>query len=216
MGDARLGRRHLRTGHHPWGSDRYDSTVVPPAAKADVDAIAAGQFFNLALKNGAVIGWGDNRYGQTDVPEAAHTGVTAIAAGAYHALALTDEGKVIAWGDNRNKQTDIPAAVTNGVVTAIAAGKDFSAAVVGGRVYAWGAKLAAISVPANAQSKVTEVSGGYDHLVALRDNGQTVQWQVNPYSLLTVPAAVGTKVQAISAGAYHTLALRGDPPPTAH
>ncbi|MFJ8944617.1 RCC1-like domain-containing protein [Streptomyces sp. NPDC102395] len=50
--------------------------------------MAAGRFFSLALRHGAVLAWGDNRYEQTELPEGTHSGISAIAAGAHHALAL--------------------------------------------------------------------------------------------------------------------------------
>ncbi|MFD7561202.1 hypothetical protein ACFV9E_42815, partial [Streptomyces sp. NPDC059835] len=81
-----------------WGSDRYDATTVPAAAKNDVAAIATGQYFSPALKNSSVLAWSEARKGQTEVPEDARTGVTAIVAGAHHALAPTTDGEVIAWG----------------------------------------------------------------------------------------------------------------------
>ena len=84
---------------------------------SNVIAVAAGEFFSLALlKNGTVLAWGRNDLGQlgngrmTDsvVPVVVKglTGVAAISAGGCggtsegHSLALLNTGKVRSWGDN--------------------------------------------------------------------------------------------------------------------
>jgi len=70
-----------------WGYNGQGQTNVPDAALNGATAISAGDFHNLALKDGGVIAWG-NRYGEGSVPDAAKSGVTAIAAGRGHNLAL--------------------------------------------------------------------------------------------------------------------------------
>ncbi len=89
-----------------------------------VTAIAAGDFFDLALlSDGTVVGWGVNASGQlgtgtTSGPETCGkgasatacsrvpvavsglTGASAIAAGESHALALLQDGEAMAWGAN--------------------------------------------------------------------------------------------------------------------
>lgn len=76
----------------------------------NVTAIAAGDFYSMALRNGGVYTWGYNSYGELGnglttlglTPggvSGLSTGVTAIAAGAYHSLAVQNGG-VYAWGYN--------------------------------------------------------------------------------------------------------------------
>src|SRR6266404_3089500 len=82
-----------------WGGGGY---ATPVAAQSGVTAIAAGDFFILALKNdGSVVAWGIY---EPTVPVAVQSGVTAIAAGGAgnqnHAVALKNDGSVVAWGDN--------------------------------------------------------------------------------------------------------------------
>jgi alpha-tubulin suppressor-like RCC1 family protein len=75
-----------------------------------VTAIAAGSFFGMAIKDGALWVWGAGNYGQlgtggggnahSPVPVTnLNSGVTAIAAGNSHALAVRN-GVVYAWGRN--------------------------------------------------------------------------------------------------------------------
>src|SRR6185503_16976613 len=86
-------------------------TTVPVAAQSGVRAIAAGEYYTVALKaDGSVVAWGRNDSGQTTVPVAAQSGVTAVAAGWRHAVALKADGTVVAWGRNDLGQTTVPVA----------------------------------------------------------------------------------------------------------
>ena len=79
-----------------------------------VSSIAAGEYHNLALKNGTVWAWGFNTDGELGngtrtsssnaVEVSSLTGVSAIAAGDFHSLALKSDGTVWAWGDNEYGQ----------------------------------------------------------------------------------------------------------------
>jgi len=103
-----------------WGEDSDGDTIVPPGL-ANVVAVAAGDFHNLALKSdGTIVAWGNNDYGQTNVP-AGLTNVVAVAAGGWHEVALKNDGTIAAWGDDTYGQTDVPAEASN--IVAIAAGK---------------------------------------------------------------------------------------------
>ena len=93
-----------------WGDNASGQTSVP-AGLTDVQAIAAGLWHTVALKNdGTVIAWGYNfkSSGPTAVP-AGMGDVWAIAAGRYHTVALKNDGTVISWGNNSNGQTTLPA-----------------------------------------------------------------------------------------------------------
>lgn len=129
-------------------------------ALANVQAIAAGEDFSLALlSTGTVVSWGDDESGQLgDGREETKrslgraisglSGVVAIAAGAEHSLALLSNGTVMAWGDNEQGQLGdgtttnrpLPVAVPGlSNVVAIAAGGNHSVALLAnGTVYTWG------------------------------------------------------------------------------
>jgi alpha-tubulin suppressor-like RCC1 family protein len=91
---------------------------------SDVQAIAAGTYFSLALKSdGTVWAWGGNSYGQLGTNSTVEhqspvqvqgpggvdvsgylSDVKAISAGEHHSLALKRDGTVWAWGENNHGQ----------------------------------------------------------------------------------------------------------------
>jgi len=122
-----------------------------------VKAVAAGEFFNLALlSDGTVVAWGDNNEGQlgnnnapNDSPVPVQVlgvggqgilrNIVALAGGNRHSLALSADGQVYAWGDNSDGQLgdgnliqgNVPVLVgTLTDVVAIGAGSFHSLAVV--------------------------------------------------------------------------------------
>ncbi|MBV1852248.1 RCC1 domain-containing protein [Catellatospora tritici] len=130
--------------------------------KGKVTAIAAGDFFSLALlADGTVQAWGENRYGQlgngttsdqpqpTPVTVSGLTGVRAIDGGATHSLAALRDGSVRSWGDNSTGQlgtgdttpssVPVPVVQLGAKVKAVAAGDGYSLALTeGGKVKGWG------------------------------------------------------------------------------
>ncbi|MFF0477372.1 RCC1 domain-containing protein [Streptomyces sp. NPDC004284] len=162
------------------------------------------------------------------------------------ALALLADGTVRSWGGNTSGQLgdgtttarSFPATVAglSGVSSVSAAGGPFALAVRGGRVLAWGTnaygqlgnglttpdKDGPVTRPAAVQSlnRVTDVSGGCEHAVALREDGTVWTWGRNNYGQLgtgtdadrntpqKVPGLDG--VVAVAAGCLHTLALTAD------
>ncbi len=151
------------------GTNTDSSTPVrvklPPGTS--VSSVAAGASHVLALTGGGhAYGWGYNRYGQlgdgttTDAiaPVRLHlpvpgTGrVTALFAGCYHSLALTSTGKVLAWGNNAEGQ------LGDGDKTD---------------------SPTAVKVALPAGTKVTAVSAGCLHSLALTASGRVLAWGDN-------------------------------------
>jgi alpha-tubulin suppressor-like RCC1 family protein len=156
-------------GNGALGNGTTNSSTTPVAVSAPltsgVTAIAEGNQFSLAIKNGGVWAWGVNDVGQLGdgtttfnrtAPVAVTglaSGVTAIAAGLRHSLAVQNGG-VYAWGNNVTGQlgngtadttgqhsTPAPVSALASGVTAVAAGKFHSLAVRNGGVYSWGANF---------------------------------------------------------------------------
>ncbi|MGW4702629.1 RCC1 domain-containing protein [Streptomyces sp. NPDC004285] len=159
------------------------------------------------------------------------------------ALALLDDGTVLSWGGNTSgqlgngttTQQGFPAAVAglSGVSAVSAAGGPFALAVRGGRVLAWGtndygqlgngrttpdsAGPATRPVAVQSLNRVTDVSGGCGHSVALREDGTVWAWGRNDFGQLgnggstarNTPGKVPglDDVVAVAAGCLHTLAL---------
>ncbi|MEV5984906.1 Ig-like domain repeat protein [Streptomyces sp. NPDC052051] len=170
--------------------------------------------------------------------------VTAIAGGGYHSLALTSDGRVFGWGLNTegelgdgtftNRNTPVETLLPAGVeITAIAAGGQHSLAVTSdGRVLAWGLNISGalgdgttvnsstpVEVLLPAGTRVTAVTGGAYHSLAVTTDGRILGWGYNidgqlgdgttvnrltPVEMLLPPDVRAT---AVAAGYGHSLAL---------
>ena len=194
-----------------------------PSGLSGVTAIAAGNYYSLALKSdGTVVAWGCGLLGvqgACNVPSDL-SGVTRIAAGGDYALALKADGTLVAWGKNCSDvytdfgQCNVPSSLSG--VTAIAAGFAQSLAVKSdGTVVAWGCGTASgfssdygqCDVPAGL-SGVTAVAAGYFHSLALKSDGTVVAWgcAIDNVGQCSVPNGL-SGVTAISAGLHHSVAL---------
>jgi len=167
----------------------------------NVVALAAGDYFNLALKaDGSVWAWGRNSNGQvgngtqTLAPYAvqAKSGCQAIGAGGAFSLAVDAQGRVWGWGHNAFGQLGDATSVD----------RPSPVAVVG-------------------LTNVVSVAGGESFSLALRDDGAVWAWGENGvhYRLgdgtstnRSTPARVLglTGVIAISTNWRHSMALKSD------
>ncbi len=197
-----------------WGDNAKGQLDVPARARSRVTAIAAGNGFSLALKNGKVISWGDvgcqswlGDMNQVAQPEL--DGVDAITARDCQAMALRD-GEVIAWGfAYSNPALSLPAEVKSDV-TAIATSHAVSLAVKGGRVIAWGGgTVSQMVVPVEAQTGVTDVATVQAFSMALKNNGQVITWgRPEGDPLLQVPDEAQSGVTAIATNGSQAMALK--------
>jgi alpha-tubulin suppressor-like RCC1 family protein len=189
-----------------WGDNTAGQTNVPASA-TNITAVAAGGFFNLALRsNGTVLAWGTNNAAITNVP-ATVTNIAAISAGFAHGLALRSNGTVVAWGLNTSGQTNVPAGLTD--IKAIAAG-EFHNLVLrsNGTVVAWGFNSnGQTNIPVNA-TNVAAIATGFA-CYALQSNGTVRAWGSNLVGQAGVLPTL-TNIIAISSGLAHAWALRND------
>ena len=121
------------------------SSVDASAPLSGVTAIAAGDAFNLALRQGTVLAWGCNADSQlgdgttTDKTKAVAvqsaagplSGITAITAGAKHGAALKGDGTVWVWGLNSGGQLAIGNTTTQPVAVQIPGVTDACAIAAG-------------------------------------------------------------------------------------
>lgn len=160
-----------------------DSLVpLPMFEPTGVSAVAAGEEFVLVLADGTVKGWGANGVGElgdgtsndrestpvtvTGLPEAP----TAIAAGEQFGVALEPNGTVWAWGDNENGQ-------------------------LGDETSAGPSKCSVTETPCSTEAvevqglpiekeKVTAISAGGGHALALTEGGNVWAWGENEFGQL--------------------------------
>jgi len=182
-----------------------------------VVAVSANDCYSLALKaDGTVWAWGKNSCGQlgngtdyTDdpVPQRVYglEEIVAISAGSSHALALKADGTVWAWGDNNKTKLGI------------------------------GSEELKIHTPQQVKdpdgnsylSGIVAISAGFDHSLALKDDGTVWAWGDNSWGQLGQGTSSGfepypiqvkdssgagylSEVVAIAAGPFHNLALKSD------
>ena len=188
-----------------WG---YDSVgqASPPEGLTAV-AIAAGDYFSIALKaDGTVVGWGGDSYGETS-PPAGLTDVVAIGGGSFHSIALKADGTVVGWGDSNFGQMP-PAGLTD--VVAIAVGGYHNLGLkADGTVVAWGNNEFGQIDPPEGLTDVVAITAGWMHSMALMPDGTVVAWGNNEFGQIDPPEGL-TDVVAIAAGMFHSLALKAD------
>ena len=238
--------------------------AVPAAAAAASGNASAAAVAGASAAARTLLDWGNNAFGElgdgmsglsspySDVPVKvklpAGTTVLAAAAGCDHGLALTSAGRVLAWGDNNEDQLgdgsttsrDTPVQVklpAGTKITAISAGCYHSLALTSaGRVLAWGYNASgqlgngsttsrdtpvtiATSPGGPPVGKVTALSAGCNHSLALTSRGVVLAWgfggdgqlgdgsMADRHTAVRVKLPAGTKATAISAGCLQGLAL---------
>jgi len=173
-----------------FGNSGSNQCIVP-GLNEGYARVSAGLNHSIALTNadgrgseGAVVCWGNNTLGKASPP--ANLGLCkGIAAGSSFSVALTTAGTIRCWGDNTKGQCqpniDVPAGYH---IIRIAAGANHGMALLSeaidrplnGLVRVWGDNsLRQISGNPNP-SGVKEIAAGWDHCVALKEDGTVLVW----------------------------------------
>lgn len=198
------------------------SRILTPIAGTFISSIKAGANHSMVLKyDGTVYTWGDNTYGQLGIGTIGTgtnqktpvqvkmadgsflTKIIAIGGGANHSIALKDDGTVWTWGYNNYGQLGIG---TQG------AGTD---------------QKFPVQVKLNDGTPLTNIvaiSGGANHMVALKSDGTVWTWGYNAYGQLgdgtktnqanpvqvTLPDVVLSKIISITSRKDHTIVTSSD------
>jgi alpha-tubulin suppressor-like RCC1 family protein len=203
------------------GDGRMPDSDVPVTVKLPsgvrASQVRGGGSFALALTIGdGVFAWGDNRSGElgvgrirggvghisgsrvpvrVDLPRQVGTHVNQVRAGSSFALALTSTGQVYAWGDGQGGE------LGNGQTNDA---------------------FAPVHVAMPAGVKISAISTGCLHSLALTPRGEVLAWGNNKYGELgddsTAESDVPVRVDlprnfravAVAAGCFHSLALGAD------
>jgi len=187
---------------------------------SDIIAIAAGEFFTIALKSdGTVRAWGENWNGQLGDNTTVHkrtpvqvlgiggsgvlTDIIAIAAGDYHTTAVRADGIACSWGDNNYGQL--------GDNTTINKTTPIQVLGAGGSGYL----TDIIAIEAGWRHTVAAESDGAVWTLGENNYGQlgdnTTNDSYTPVQVLG-PGGSGylTDMTAVAAGYAHTVALKSD------
>lgn len=213
---------------YAWGHGGYgqlgNGTTAHASVPVAVDAhgvlsgvrvvqVAAGWDHMIAVSDdGKAFAWGSNGSGQLGtgttasslVPVAVDaTGVlsgitvTQLAVGSTHSLALSADGRVFTWGGNDRGQLGTGSSPGSLVPIEVS------------------------SMGALAGKTISQVAGGWEHSVALANDGTVVTWGGNGFGQLgdsssadsylpVVAAGTGATVTGVDAGWEHTVAWAAD------
>ena len=201
-------------------------------------------------RDNSIVTWGANENGElgdssvlertTPVAVPGLDQVTAIAAGDSHSVALRSDGSVWNWGENdqgrlgigNDQNQSAPVRVFSGVKDIAAGGLHTLAVKTDGTVWGWGYTYQGqlgtgtthdgtrLPVQSIGLSGMRQVSAGYLHSAAVKDDGSVWTWGDNSSGQMgdgtrevrPTPATVAglPNITAVSAGAYHTVALGSD------
>jgi alpha-tubulin suppressor-like RCC1 family protein len=185
-------------GYGQLGDGTTTSSSRPIAVMQGVSAVAAGNFFTVAIKSdGTLWSWGRNDAGQLGdgrqdvraLPQKIGTGYKALAAGPNHVIAVKSDNTLWSWGLNDSGQlgnqtfdsVSTPQQIGFGFV-AVATGFAHSLAVdIDGGLWSWG----------------------------LNDQGQLGDGSISSDFVTTIPQQIGTGFLQVAAGGSHSLALDG-------
>jgi alpha-tubulin suppressor-like RCC1 family protein len=194
-----------------WGDNSAGQLNIPTGL-ANVVAVSAGGYHNLALKgDGTVVAWGNSSSGGTTVPSGLEH-VIAIAAGDTFDIALKSDGTLVAWGDNSAGQLNIPTGLAN--VIAITAGGSYGLALTNNSTLVSGFGInptGQLSIPAGLYTVKSIASGSFNSL-ALKSDGTLVAWGATngtDSGQNNIPPGLDNAVAA-AAGYHHSLALTSD------
>ncbi|MDD1720126.1 MAG: hypothetical protein LUQ25_08715, partial [Methanoregulaceae archaeon] len=195
-----------------WGGNTSGQCDVPGQDET-YTAVAAGAFHSLALRaDGSIAAWGDNSSGQCGVPEP-NTGYTAIAAGFSNSIGLKGDGNITCWGDNTFGQCTMPGPNLSFAMIGTGAEADHNIALLSnGTLVVWGvdqAHLYGQEIPPEPDACYVDVSRGWYHNIALREDGVIVCFGWNNRGQCDVPGPNSDFVK-VGAGAVHSIGLKSN------
>ena len=216
---------------HGTGTHSTEPQRIATAGSARVISIACGsQHSLLVLEDGSVLAAGDNAFHQLPPKVIDGVVIKAASCGDTHSLLLSDQGRVFAFGNP--KFVPRPISIATLSVAMVACGQNHSLLLLqDGNVVSFGANthgqlgvkglpevvLEPVSVSLESR-RVTAVSAGAQHSLALCESGQCFGWGSNEHNQLVEGNAAPSIVQnpivltdaettIICAGGFHSLLL---------
>lgn len=191
-----------------WGSNDYGQCDVP-AGLSSVRQIACGWAHSAALlTDGSVVMWGagqsnDSNYqganwGQRKIPSDLGF-IEAISTKGCHMVALRGDGTIKCWGRSDQGQCAAP----GGTFVQISAGSDHAIALRSdGAVMCWGYNYHGQTIVPSGLGEVREVAASLYGSLAVRVDGQVVQWGL----IASAPTGMASTDRLV-VGGYHAISL---------
>ena len=181
-----------------WG----DGPKIPEAARTGISAIASGDGFVLALKNGGqVIEWNLSGTLMSTTPiEAQENGVQVAASGEARVVLKTD-GSVIAWGGTPTTTPVVPPEASSRVVNICAGSFHLGALKDDGSVILWNPGQnhnALLPVPKSVSRRVVRLESSWVYVSAVMDDGTAATWRAGESAAMTMPEGFNRGLRQVS------------------
>lgn len=193
-----------------WGEYPTPQTTMPAGLSGVVAISASSNIAAALLRDGTVVAWGGLEFERTKVPPGLQD-VVALSVSQYWTVALKADGTVVTWGKNVYGEVSIPPADLSGVTAVGGTALSSAAVLADGSLRGWD-----FGAGHNGYENVTDpvgfmdVRGGYDVLVALRQDGTLRAWGRNDYGQASPPATLTGVVDAMPMGTFDGVALLQD------
>jgi alpha-tubulin suppressor-like RCC1 family protein len=185
-------------------SNALPTALLTPFGSA-VGVAAGGDCAVAHMQGNVVAAWGDLYTAAGNVPsDVVNSPVTQVAAGANHIVVLLADGSIVTWGAS-GAALQVPSQVRQQRTAFVAAGNGFSLAIASmtGKLWAWGNLPCSASDLASDTSSisVSAVSAGYDHILAIQQNGSILSYGCNEYGQTAASESiVGAQAVSVAAG----------------
>ena len=180
-----------------------------PADIKNIKISCSNTYCSAVTASKNVISWGDenssNFEGQLRVPKLDFN-VVDVATCYGYTYALLENGTLVGWGDQRKPYYQAP--VKQGIKRITGNGEFFLALTNDNSLVGWGRApsfdVTIIPKEAYLESPIIDIAVGYDHAVALKENGQIISWGKDGEQIFT---KTDNQYKIVQVNAYNEFTL---------
>lgn len=198
-----------------WGNNSYGVCNIPEGVSKVKSIAASGVHIVIVKEDGTVDAWGLNNGGACNIPfeltESAkewqgdsYIKAVKVVTDGSHSAAFMENGTLIAWGSDTDN-------TINNSISKLSDIKDIAAGGYGctfvfktdGEFLTYGENVEKLcDIPAGL-SNVTDVAVGYEHFIALKEDGTIVIWGRNNYGQCLIPVPILPSIIPIENRTFH-------------